>query len=182
MQGSLRGEKVGLVTNRRRLILMRHAKAEPFATTDHDRVLTERGRKDAADAGRHLAERSMLPDHALVSSAKRARETWAAVAEGAGSDLGPVFDDATYTGSPDVVMEALSAVPESAETVIFVGHNPTVAYLAHLLEDGEGEPEAQAQLLQGYPPGCLAVLEVEVPWAELGPETGRLVDFYVGRG
>lgn len=182
MQRSLRGEKVGLVTNRRRLILMRHAKAEPFATTDHDRVLTERGKKDAADAGRHLAERSMLPDHAVVSSAKRARETWAAVAEGAGSDLGAVFDDATYTGSPDVVMEALSAVPAAAGTVIFVGHNPTTAYLAHLLEDGEGEPDAQAQLLQGYPPGCLAVLEVEVPWAELGPETGRLVDFYVGRG
>jgi phosphohistidine phosphatase len=183
MQRSLRGATVVLVTDRRRLIVMRHAKAEPFAATDHDRRLTERGRACARDAGRHLAGTGTLPDVALVSSAERTRETWTEVAETSGAVPSRVsYDDALFTGSPGVVMEAMQAVPEDATCVIFVGHNPTAAYLCHLLDDGEGDPAALSELLHGFPPGALAVLEVGVPWAELAAETGRVVDFYVGRG
>lgn len=168
--------------NRRRLIVMRHAKAEPFAATDHQRVLTERGQKAAKDAGRHLAATGAVPDHAVVSSAVRAVATWEGVAEGSGSEAEARFDGSVYTGSPDVVLEALRTVPHEAEVVIFVGHNPTASYLAHLLDDGNGEPAAVREMLQGYPASALAVLEVEVAWRELGPETGHLVDFYVGHG
>jgi hypothetical protein len=28
----------------------------------------------------------------------------------------------------------------------------------------------------------MAILEIDVTWSDLGPETGRLVDFHVGRG
>ncbi len=170
------------VTDSRRLIVMRHAKAEPFAPTDHERVLTERGRRDAAEGGTYLAASGVVPDYALVSSATRAVATWQAVAEGSGSRADVSVDDAVFTGSPDVVLEALRAVPEDAERVIFVGHNPTAAYLTHLLDDGHGDPAAMARLLQGFPPSAMAVFDVAVPWDELGPETGRLVDYHVGRG
>jgi phosphohistidine phosphatase len=168
------------VTNPRRLIVMRHAKAEPFAATDHERRLTDRGRVGAAAAGRYLADVSLVPGHAVVSTAVRAVQTWEAVAEGSGAALEPAVDGAVYNGSPQVVIEALQTVPEDAETVIFVGHNPTAAYVAHTLDDGEGDPVALTRLLQGFPPGALTVFEIEVPWAELGPETGRVVDFFVG--
>ena len=36
---------------------MRHAKAEPYAATDHARELTAQGRADACDAGTYLAAR-----------------------------------------------------------------------------------------------------------------------------
>ena len=39
---------------RRVLVVVRHAKAEPYAESDHARRLTERGRADAADVGRFL--------------------------------------------------------------------------------------------------------------------------------
>ena len=61
---------------------MRHAKAEPFAETDHERVLTERGRRDAVEAGLHLAATGVVPDYAVVSSAARTVATWEAVALG----------------------------------------------------------------------------------------------------
>ena len=57
----------------RRLILMRHAKAEPFASTDRERALTARGRKDALEAGAYLASTSTVPDHTVISSALRTR-------------------------------------------------------------------------------------------------------------
>lgn len=181
MQSSLRGDELGPVSRARRLLVMRHAKAEPFAETDHARPLTARGRECALDVGRHLAEHALVPDVALVSTSARTRETWAAVAEGAGAPATPVsFEDALFAGSADAALDVLRSAPEDAGTVLYVGHNPTAAYFAHLLDDGEGDPTAVSDLLRGFPPAALAVLEVSVPWADLAPTTGRVVGYYVG--
>jgi phosphohistidine phosphatase len=160
---------------------MRHAKAEPFGPTDHERRLTSRGRGGALDAGRHLREAGLVPEVALVSSSARTRETWTAVAEGSGADdARATFRDTLFTGGPDDVIEAVQAVPEDVRTVLYVGHNPTATFVAHLLDDGDGEASAVSGMLRGLAPAALVALEVAVPWAELAPETGRVVDFYVG--
>ena len=56
-----------------RLILMRHAQAQPSAPAggDEARALSETGLRDAALMGRALAERGLRPDLALVSTATR---------------------------------------------------------------------------------------------------------------
>ena len=181
MRGSLRGATVGAVTDRRRLIVMRHAKAEPFAASDHARTLTERGLASARDAGAHLRDIGLAPDYAVVSTAVRTRQTWDALVETASlADSEVSFDDAVFTGSAEVALEVLQAVPKDAETVLFLGHNPTAAFLAHYLDDGEGDPAAVSEMLRGFPPAALVVLDVAVPWSELGSETGTVTDFYVG--
>ena len=169
------------VTGRRQLIVMRHAKAEPFASTDHARALTDRGHADAAAVGTWLSEAGAVPDHAVVSTAVRARETWFDVARASGAGVEPSFDQGLYHGGVDAALEALHAAPEDAMAVIVVGHNPTAAYVAHLLDDGTGDPTAIREMLKGYPANAMAVLELEVPWSDLGPETGRLIDFHVAR-
>jgi phosphohistidine phosphatase len=183
MQRSLRGARVAPVTHRRRLIVMRHAKAEPFASSDRARRLTDRGLAAALDMGTYLRDRRLLPDYAVVSSAVRTRQTWAAVVETSGVTGCEVsFDDAVFNGSAEVVLEALRAVPPTAGTVMFVGHNPSAAFVCHSLDDGDGDADAVAALLQGFPPAAMALLEVSVPWDQLGPATGRVVGNYVGRG
>ena len=79
-----------------------------------------------------------------------------------------------------MVLETLGAAPADATTVMFVGHNPAAASLCHYLDDGDGDAAAVSALLQGFPPSAVAVLEVNVPWGELGAETGRVVGFHVG--
>ena len=162
----------------RRLIVIRHAKAEPYATTDHDRALSDRGLRDATAAGEYLAAQGLVPDHAVVSSAVRTVATWAQVAQVCGWTLEPQLDRSVYAGSADVVLDVLRAAPEEARTVLLVGHNPAVSYLVHDLDDGNGDPEATNAMLRGYPPASVAVLEIDVPWSELGPATGRVVDFH----
>jgi phosphohistidine phosphatase len=159
---------------------MRHAKAEPFSSTDRARRLTDRGRAEAARVGSYLRERGIRPEHAVVSSAERTRQTWQALEETLGCGATAVFDDAVYSGSTDVLLEALRAVPEDVLVLAFVGHQPTVGSLAHLLEDGEGDQEALHRMLHGFPPASVAVFEVEGSWEELGPERGRLVGFRPG--
>ena len=161
---------------------MRHARAETFAGTDQDRRLTDRGTASATDVGAHLRAEHLLPDYAIVSTAVRTRDTWTAVAEGAGvTGCAVSFDEAVLSGSFDRTLESLRAVPEEARTVLFVGHNPTAGFLCHFLDDGEGDSAALSGLLQGFPPAAVAVLEVTVPWADLGAETGHISEYYVGR-
>ena len=123
-----------------------------------------------------------MPTHAFVSSAARAQDTWEAVAEGSGSAAAARIEDAAYTADVDTAVDLLRTAPSDAPIVIFVGHNPTAASLAHLLDDGNPEPNAFRAMARGFPPGALAVLEVAVPWAELGAATGHLVAFHVSKG
>jgi phosphohistidine phosphatase len=161
---------------------MRHARSESFASSDHARALTERGRADAVAAGRYLAARGHVPEHVVVSTAVRALQTWDAVAEGAGSKAHVQRDGAVYTGSPQTVLEVLRTVPADATVVAFVGHNPTAASLAHLLDDGEGDSRAMHGLLRGYPAAAMTVFSVASAWEMLGPESGRLLDFHAPQG
>lgn len=166
------------MTEQRRLVVMRHAKAEPYASTDHARRLTDRGRAEARAAGTRLRELGLVPDHAIVSTAERTRMTWCEIAEATGSDVGPQMDAAAYSGGVDVVLETIQTAPEQARVLLFVGHNPTAAYLCHLLDDGEGDPDAVSGMLHGFPTGAMVVFEVGGPWADLGAESARVVDFF----
>ena len=166
----------------RLIVVMRHAKAESWGESDHDRRLAEQGRADAAAAGRWLAEQGFTPQHALVSSATRTQQTWDAVAGGADWGLAPVFDDGLYSAGPDTSLDLMRATPDDARTLIVIGHNPTVAYLAQMLDDGEGDPAASADMAGGYPTCALTVLSFEGSWSGLAMASASVTAFHVGRG
>jgi len=160
---------------------MRHAKAEPYGPTDRERPLTASGRRDAAAVGVWLAERSLAPDHALVSSAARSTETCTEVRTAGGFDVDPDIRAELYAAEADDILRALATVPPEVTSLLYVGHNPGVEVVAATLA-GDGERQAMRRLLSGFPTSGLAVYDVPVPWAELNEGVARLADFYVGRG
>lgn len=166
----------------RRLVVMRHAKAEQTAQSDMGRGLSERGARDAADAGRWLAEQGVVPEHALVSTAERTRQTWSAVAQAAGWDLEPEFDTALYSAGPEAALDLLRLVPPDVTSLIVVGHNPTMAYLVQMLDNGEGDEQAGAELMAGYPTSAVTVFSYDGAWAELDMTSAAVLAFHVGRG
>ncbi len=167
-------------SGRRVLVLMRHGRAEQFAAEDHLRRLTERGVREVDSAGRWLEQHDLVPTHAFVSSAVRTRDTWLKLAGVMGTQVEPVVDDAIYTASPESAMDILRSTPEDAEVVLFLGHNPTAASLAHVLDDGNPDPDVFRAMSGGFPTSAAAVLNVGVPWSELGEATARLVAFHHG--
>jgi phosphohistidine phosphatase len=166
----------------RRLVIMRHAKAEATAPSDHERALASRGRTDAEAAGRWLGEQGITPDRALVSDAVRTRQTWEQVAGGAGWNEGAVdFSEGLYDAGADSAFDLLRETDPAVATLVVVGHNPTMAYVAELIDDGEGDEDATTGMVtRGFPTSALAVFTVEGPWADLGPGTGRLEAFHAG--
>jgi phosphohistidine phosphatase len=165
----------------RRLLLMRHAKAEPYGLNDRDRHLTRSGRRDAAAVGIWLAEHALAPDHALVSSALRSTETCTEVRVAGGFVIDPDIRPELYGAEADDIMNAIAQVPPGVTSLLYVGHNPGVEVVAATLA-GEGERQAMQMLLSGFPTSGLAVYDVPVAWRELHDGVARLADFYVGRG
>ena len=165
----------------RLLVVMRHAKAESWGESDHERQLSAQGRADAAAAGRWLAEQGVVPDHALVSSATRTQDTWTALSAGAGWEVAPILDDGLYSAGPDTALDLMRETPDTARSLIVIGHNPTVAYLAQMLDDGDGDVAATADMAGGYPTCALTVLRFRGAWADLDLASASVAAFHVGR-
>lgn len=162
-------------------MLVRHARAEDHGPTDFERPLAPAGREDAAEAGRWLAAEGFTPDHALVSAALRARETWEALAAAGGWEASPESDRGLYAAEPDTVLDLVRLVPDGVRRLVVVGHNPTIGYLAQLLGDGSPGPEVEDRLLTGFPTCALAVFRWDGAWADLSLGAPRLVATHVGR-
>lgn len=165
-----------------RLVVVRHAKAEPFGSSDFERELAPRGLADAAAAGAWLAQQGVNADAALVSAATRTRQTWDVMAEAAGWAAEANFDRALYGADEDGVLDLVAMTEEGVGTLVVIGHNPTVGMLAQLLDDGEGPPDAVDRLMQGYPTSATAVFELPATWARIAMGRARLTLFNVGRG
>src|SRR4051794_11285975 len=119
----------------RRLLLLRHAKAErsQLGGHDQDRVLAERGRADARKIGDYLARHGFIPDRALVSPAARTRETWTLVAEAFQRPPAASYDARIYEGPPQAILKAIQDSSADSHTLLVTGHNPTLHELATLL-------------------------------------------------
>ena len=165
----------------RRLVVMRHARAEAFADSDRGRQLTASGVADAQALAGWLLTVGIYPDRALVSTAERTRQTWDAVVGVLGWGVVVVFDDLIYAGDTDTLLDEIRITYPDVATTLVLGHNPTMAYLAQILADGEGPAEAELAMMAGFPTSSAAVFTLTAPWADLGPGAARLEAFHTGR-
>jgi len=146
-----------------RLILFRHAKTEARAASgaDFDRALVERGRTDSERMGRVLAAAGLAPDLVLVSPAVRARETWDH-ARGAFPPARIEFRDGLYDATPEEVAQELEHGLGDAETVMVIGHNPSLQELSvNLLIDGGGSAADIERVSAGFPTATAAVFALD---------------------
>lgn len=163
------------------LSLLRHAKAaQPLpGQQDFDRALTERGRDDAAWAGTMLA--LLQPDYALVSAARRTRETWEIASLKMATPPTVAFEEELYLCSPTQLIARLRRLPASVRSVVAVGHNPCMQEAAAWLTRRSKGP-ASAAIREKFPTSALAVFELENGgWSGLAPELVTLKRFAAPR-
>ncbi len=165
----------------RQLLLMRHAKSswDDPRLSDHARPLNTRGRMAAVAMRRAMRELGMAPDVVLVSSARRTLQTLEALEPW---DATPLVEpmDALYLAPLGEMFEVLNTVPETARSVLLLGHNPGMHELAVTLLGAAADELANAdirRLTEGYPTGALAEFAVPGPWAGLAAGGGHLTRF-----
>jgi phosphohistidine phosphatase len=162
----------------RRLILFRHSEAVHSSRyRDHERPLTDAGRKDAARAGAHLAELNLPIDLVLLSDSQRTRETWEIAGPQLANEPESRLEKSLYEAERRDLMDIGRAQPDSVKCLILVGHNPSIAeFAAHFA--GSGEREALKRLGKGFPPGGIAIFDIEIAeWRKLRWGDGTLTHF-----
>ncbi|GHF18109.1 phosphohistidine phosphatase [Streptomyces werraensis] len=146
--------------------------------SDHERPLAERGRLDAAAAGRKLADSGVAFDLALCSTAVRTRETWKLAVHEFPKRPKTVYEERIYEASPGELIALLNETPDDAQNVLLIGHNPGVQGLADILA-GASEGDARERMTRrGFPAAAFAVLTFTGPWKSLEPGTAALVDYW----
>lgn len=161
----------------RRLLLLRHAKSDyPQGVADIDRPLAPRGRKAAPLMGDYIAREGFVPDHAMVSPARRTQETWAAVRpflDGTREETVPSI----YEAPSARILDAIRSAPKAAETLLVIGHNPGLGDAALRLV-GDGPKDLRRDLREKFPTAALAVIAFESEsWAAITDGAGTLLRY-----
>ena len=149
------------------LLIMRHAKSswDPPYPTDFERPLNKRGRKAAPRMGEFLAERDLLPDLIVSSPAERAKQTTELFAEASGYDGELRFEQAIYHAFSGDLLAVVQGLPDEAERVMLVGHNPGFEMLVEQLCGGDVR----------MPTAAIAYIKLlELSWRDVDSEMGEL--------
>ena len=154
--------------------------AWPDGVPDFERPLAPRGWKAAKRMGAYLRDEQLVPDLALISPARRARETWDRVKP----HLGPVsehFEPRLNEAPADGLLTIVRETEPAVRTLLILGHNPGLEEFAKLLA-GAGPHKARAQLMRKYPTAGLAVLDLDIErWRDVDAGLGRLDRFVTPR-
>ena len=161
------------------LLLLRHAKSDwaDMTLEDHDRPLNDRGRESAALIGSYLAEQRYNVDLVICSSAMRTRETLDLMFK-AGNLRWPVeYTRPVYDATTNTLFSIVRNLSDSLNTVMILGHNPSMQDMTLLLAGRDESAEVQ-QVRQKYPTGALAHIALGIDsFRDLHVDCGQLRKF-----
>ncbi len=162
----------------RRIVLLRHAKADWPEVPDMERPLADRGRMDAPAAGRWLAGTGILPRLTLCSPAIRTRETWKLVAHELPRRPRTVYEERLYEATLGDLLALLNETDDAVADLLLVGHNPGMHALADALSS-RADGDALARMRRGaFPTSAVAVVEFAGSWKSVEHGTGRLAAYW----
>lgn len=156
------------------LIILRHADAagKSPGMSDIDRPLSGRGQAQAAAQGRVLRGSGVKVERLIASSALRARQTAATVAEARGDGPKVESADELYNVSGDALLEYVRGLADGFSSLLLVAHLPGVAQLASLLTT------EHVDLALIYSPGTMAAVQMDCDsWRDCGQGVGVLTLF-----
>ncbi|MGL5827032.1 MAG: SixA phosphatase family protein [Nocardioides sp.] len=154
----------------RTLILIRHAKSDWSGDhADEDRPLARRGLRQAAEAGRWLAQWStrsaVVIETAVVSPARRAHRTWELVAAELAYQVTVDVRSRVYTFAGHELVDVVRGLPAELGCVALVGHNPAMADLVLALT---GE-------VASMPTSAVAVVRFTGDWSRAARRPAQLI-------
>jgi phosphohistidine phosphatase len=162
------------------LMLLRHAKSSwsEIGQDDRNRPLDARGKLAAPAMGAYMADHRLIPQLVLCSPATRAEDTWSLVAAELKASPTVLIEPTLYDfGDGEALLDCLRFKGGPAQTVLLVGHNPSIANLAGKLA-GKGNDKLRERLDAKFPTAALAVIGFHAhDWKALTAGCGTLLNF-----
>ncbi len=120
------------------LYLIRHAKSswDNPSLTDFERPLNKRGKRDAPEMGKRLAQRQVIADLMLSSPANRALTTCRHIAKEIDYPEEAIEEDEEiYHAGPSTLLKVVREIDDTWRTVLMFGHNPGFTDFANALNN-----------------------------------------------
>ncbi|HEY5623981.1 MAG TPA: histidine phosphatase family protein [Gammaproteobacteria bacterium] len=157
----------------KRLTLVRHAKSSwaEISLPDHDRILAERGIRDAPRMGKRIHARKLRPSLIISSAAVRAMRTAVYLAEALKYPKEFLqSEERLYLASAQQILDIVCSQEDNFSDLMVVGHNPGMTDLVNQLLPGMKLPNLSTC-------GVVAMDFDTDAWADLASSKASLV-FY----
>ena len=154
----------------KKLLLVRHASSDyaGLGANDIDRNLNDRGIQQAHSMAAYIKDKGVCPDLLIVSPALRTRKTALFFVDsfGIGENKIKLVDD-VYEAEPETLLEIIRNVNNVIDTLMLVGHNPSIALLSSYLS---------SEVVEQVPTCGIVDLMFEVDgWASINEGDGDLI-------
>lgn len=151
---------------------MRHAQANDKqpGETDRQRMLDRTGLQNATKMGLHFKEQDLRFDQIITSPAERAYMTALLISEQLKLEATKIHqNEVIYEASVRTLLQTVNQLKDQWDSVLLIGHNPTVTYLTEYLSKAEIGNIATCGVVQ---------LTFDSPhWEEVSEGTGQLVTY-----
>ena len=162
--------------------MLRHAKSswDDPTLADHDRPLSQRGRRSAQLLADHFSRAGIRPELVLCSSAVRARQTLTPISAAMGLEDRIQVDSGLFGATAEQLLARVRAIDRSVTSVLVIGHNPGLQDLA--VDLASADPKAATELGEKFPTGAMAVVLVDGDsWSDLSSERAHVASVIVPR-
>lgn len=121
----------------KRILIIRHAKSSwaEIGQRDFDRLLNERGLRDAPEMAKRLMNRNISVDLFISSEARRAlTTTQLMMLEMKIKNDQLIVVPQLYHAPPSVMLAAINNAPNEYDTIAIVCHNPGITVFANMIK------------------------------------------------
>ncbi|KFI52309.1 SixA phosphatase family protein [Bifidobacterium biavatii] len=149
------------------LIIMRHAKAEPFGVNgDRDRPLADKGLKQAKAVAKGLLDMKLVPDRIACSAALRTQQTCEKMLKTFGDGPKVDYRQSLYDGGMQAVLDELAHTKDKHRVLMVLGHEPTVSIASQWLASAESDPATIDLLNLGMSTASVAIFGSDKPFSQ----------------
>lgn len=157
----------------KKLIFIRHGQAgNDYETQDFERKLTDFGIKEIRETASKLLKKDFVPDKIISSSATRTKMTSENICDVLSLNINDVtFDKYIYDffSSAEFIDSILQNVENKHQTLMIVGHNPSISTTVQMLS---GNYDVY------FDTANAAIIQFDIDdWKNISARSGKLVDY-----
>jgi phosphohistidine phosphatase len=153
------------------LIIIRHALSlnEQPGMKDVDRTLSVAGIQDASKLGKYMKIKKLFPDQIYCSHAMRALGTARIIIEQTGIlNEKILINEELYQASVRILLKMINQCDEKINSLILIGHHPSVSYLCEYLS---------GKVIRSLPPAGMCLMHFEnILWRNMEKGSGVLIE------
>ena len=156
----------------KKLYILRHTQKanEESSQDDYDRELSEEGINDAKSIAENFAMKNLPIDLIVASPARRTKVSAEIFADALKYNKSIMFNEVLYMAFVNELLETISYTFDTVDTMLLVGHNPSLTALAITLVD------FKEKIQMG------GVMEIDFDcdsWIDISKENAKLISYEI---